>query len=317
MATLSIITVHYHDEERLLSLLRSLPSHLAAIEAEVVVIDNGSSDGFARRVLDVAPDARYERNATNRGFAAAVNQGVRLSRGEFVCILNPDVTLESPFFAPLLERLRADAAVAAVGPAVFRPDGRRQRTAHKRFPTLGTVFFEYCLPLQVAVSRWLGWLHPHDESDAAHGRSHRTAHLTGVCLLVRRGEFLTSGGFDEQFFFSLEETDWQRGLPATGKAVWYCAESRCKHYGSIGKRFAQGSPHFLRGLFRYWQKWYGREQLRPLRAVIGAASLVSLITLVPLSLLAIVRPHHGPKVRAFFAGYVEAFRWVFKQDPTA
>lgn len=315
---LSVVIVHYRDPERLGALLRTMPAALAGLTAETIIVDNGANDPtFAQRVHAILPDARTLSNTGNRGFAAGVNQGVQASTQSLVAILNPDVELQPDFFAPQLRLLQEHPEIAVVGPSVFRSDGRRQLTAHRRFPSLWTEFVEYCLPLQVVLSRWLPLLHPHDESPRAHRQTHRTCHVTGVSLVVRRQEFLASGGFDEQFFLYLEETDWQQRLSQQGREVWYCVDARCTHYGSIDKRFAQGTPFFLRSLFRYWRKRFGPAQLRPLRLTIGLAWLVSFLTLIPLGAAAVFSRRLRRKTRLYFSGYFTILLWLFRTDPTA
>lgn len=316
--TLSIVIVHYRNPERLLALIRTIPAALSGQAAEIVIVDNESTDGtLAERVRTLLPDSRVIANQTNRGFAAGVNQGVAAAKGEVVAIVNPDVELAPDFFPPQLALLASHPQAAAVGPSVYRAGGRRQLTAHRRFPTLGTVFIEYCLPLQVAISRWFSAWHPHDEGAFAHRQTHRTSHLTGVCLFARRSEFMASGGFDERFFLYLEETDWQRRLTQQGREIWYCAEARCTHFGSIDVRFAQGTEHFLRSLFRYWVKWSGPRSVFPLRLTIFAACLVSLFALLPIGLLSIVRHPWRRKVALYFSGQLAILQWIGRVDPTA
>lgn len=314
---LSLVIVHYRDAERLLALLRRLPQALAGLEAEVIVIDNASGDPeLARAVTAALPIVRFVANDRNVGFGAGMNQGVRLATGANVALVNPDVELENGFFRPLLERLQADPTVGAVGPMVLRPGGRFQLTAHRRFPNHATVFTEYCLPLQVLLSRWLSPLHPHDESVAAHRRSHRTAHLTAVCLLTKRDVFLASGGFDERFFLYLEETDWQRRLAERGMAIWYCAEARLVHFGSVGKRFAQATPEYLASLDRYWSKWWGVRARWRLRPAVFLAALVSLVSLLPLVALAPWIRNGWRKLQRYGAGYAAILAWSLRRPPT-
>ncbi len=315
---LSIVIVHYRDPERLGALLRTLPAALAGLTAETIIVDNGAdAPAFAQQIRAILPGARILSNAKNRGFAAGVNQGVKASTQSWVAILNPDVELQSDFFPPQLRLLRERPEIAVVGPSVFRSDGRRQLTAHRRFPSLWTEFVEYCLPLQVGLSRWLPFLHPHDESPSAHRRTHRTHHITGVCLVVRREEFLASGGFDEQFFLYMEETDWQQRLSPQGREVWYCADARCTHFGSIDKRFAQGTPFFLRSLFRYWRKRFGPARVWSLRLTIGLAWLMSFLFLIPLGAAAVFYRRLRRKARLYFSGYFTILLWLFRSDPTA
>lgn len=313
--TLSVILVHYRDEERLLQLLPQLPLAFGQ-PVEVVIVDNGTDDpAFEQHVRERMPAARVLRNPTNLGFGAGVNQGVQAASGELLMILNPDVSIELGFFTALVACLLRHDRVGVVGPAVFRADGRRQLTAHRRFPNWLTVFVEYCLPLQVLLSRWLSGLHPHDASEAQHGQTHRTAHLTGVCLVTRRRVWDQVGEFDRRFFLYLEETDWQKRLAGAGYEAWYCADARCTHFGSIGKRFAQASPLYLTSLFRYAAKWWGPGVGLGVRLMLGLASLVSLASLAPAALVSLGSARLRRKVRVYFSGFGTILRWVLTAHP--
>ena len=93
-------------------------------ELELIAVDNGSSDGSADVVAQLAPEARVIRNETNRGFAAAVNQGVAAARGELVLLLNPDAFLERDYIANAIAAL--DHAGETFGSAtgrLLRPSG--------------------------------------------------------------------------------------------------------------------------------------------------------------------------------------------------
>lgn len=313
MIDLSVVIVHYRDADRLQRLLRQLPAALAGWRSEVIVVDNASGErNLEADLKGVLPAVRLIANPTNVGFAAGVNHGVRAASGEILVVLNPDVELQLPFFQPLVRLLTEQPTVGVAGPAVFRPGGRRQLTAHRRFPNLLTVFVEYCLPLQVGLSRWWSGIHPHDESDRSHRQTHRTRHLTGVCVVTRRQTFLETGGFDERFFLYLEETDWQRRLTQRGREVWYCAEAQLTHFGSIAKRYAQASPHYLTSLFRYWEKWFGRPAVPGLRLTIWLGSVISLISLLPVALLAVFQRPRRRKLRLYFSGTLSILGWLLR-----
>lgn len=312
----SVVIVHYRDAERLLALLGQLPDACRGSDCEVIVVDNASGDpALLERVRRDHPSVQLIVNAENVGFGSGMNIGVEAAQGEVVLLLNPDVELRAGFLPPLLASLERPG-IGVVGPAVFRPDGRRQLTGHRRFPTLTTVCVEYCLPLQVFLSRWLSGLHPHDESVARHKVSHATAHLTAVCLLAKREIFRQLGGFDRGFFLYLEETDLQRRLQQRGLTVWYCAEASLVHFGSIGKRFAQANPHFLASLQRYWRLWYPLTGTATLRATIATASVLSLLTLLVASPLAFVKRSLAGTLGRYARGYVAIFRWLATHPTT-
>src|SRR5215469_10365738 len=90
---LSIIIVTYNSGVFIGPCLKSLRRTCACLPAELIVVDNGSTDQTVSAVLVEWPDATVVRNSGNRGLAAANNQGARVSRGEFLLLLNADTVL--------------------------------------------------------------------------------------------------------------------------------------------------------------------------------------------------------------------------------
>ncbi len=100
----SVIIVTWNSEPFLRRCLTALSAQTQAGVA-LIHVDNDSADDSGRVVRDLAPDTRHVLNDSNRGFSAAVNQGVRLARGEFVLLLNPDAFLEAGYIEQLVRAL--------------------------------------------------------------------------------------------------------------------------------------------------------------------------------------------------------------------
>ena len=115
---LSVILVNYNDRVHLKDCLFSLTDTVKDIPFEVIVIDNQSSDGTPEWIRENFPRVQLTVNAENMGFARANNQGIRESRGEFILFLNTDTILQPQAVAFLLEELRLNRRIGAVGPSL-------------------------------------------------------------------------------------------------------------------------------------------------------------------------------------------------------
>jgi O-antigen biosynthesis protein len=209
---------------------RFLPSWLYAIEnhpgSEVIVVDNGSTDGSAEWVAMNYPEVRLVALPRNLGFGGGSNAGFRAAKNEVVVLLNSDMRVEPDFLAPLLAGF-TDGSVFAVSCQIFLGDKskRREETG-------------------LTEGRWEdGSLRVSHREDPAIDRLFPCFYGGGGSCAFDRRKFLELGGFDELLApFYLEDTDlgflaWKRGWK-----VLYQPRSvvHHEHRGTIGKRFSPG-----------------------------------------------------------------------------
>ena len=139
---LSIVIVNFNNDRVLRGCLESLPAALSGLDAEVILSDNGSSDGSLEWIREHHPDIRIHENGANLGFAEANNRAFPLTRGDYVLLLNPDTIVEADAFAPMIELLDGKPEAGAVGCRLLNPDGSRQIST-RCFPSLGTYTYEF------------------------------------------------------------------------------------------------------------------------------------------------------------------------------
>ena len=237
MTRTSVVVVTYQSAGTIAACLRSLPPGL-----EVVVVDNASDDASA--AIAKEGGAAVTVNALNRGFAAAANQGARLTSGQFVLFLNPDAQIVEDCVARLEQALDAHAEVAAVGPASIDSEG-------KVLPGLW--------PFPRATHSWVNQLGLHRLLPS---RPPRDGFVVGTCLLVRRSWFDRLGGFDEEFWLYGEDADFgRRALNLGGRSM--VVEGAAIHH--IGGHSADQSEvsfeQFFRGTDLYIKKHHGAASL--------------------------------------------------------
>lgn len=221
--------------------------------ARVVVVDNASSDGSADALDSHGMALHVVRNAQNRGFAAACNQGARLGSAEYVLFLNPDVTLESNSLEVAIGALdaAANATAAIAGLQLYDRTGRTTRTC-ARFPTPWTMVVRAVGLDRLSIAR------SYVMEDWPHDTTRAVDHVMGAFYLVRRDVFASLGGFDERFFVYLEDVDLSLRARAAGWHSLYLASARAFHKGGgtservpadrlayqISSRLAYARKHF-------------------------------------------------------------------------
>jgi len=236
---LSVSIVNTNSRELLLACLESL----AGSDTEIVVLDNASEDGSADAVRERFPGVRVIAQELRAGFGANHNTVIRATGGRYVYVLNEDTTADDWGFERMVAYLDAHPRVAALGPKLVYPDGRRQDSAW-RFPTplvsaLGVVTLG---KLGVKQSR---------------GDSPRPVDwVMGAAVLLRREALDEVGLFDEGFFLYSEEVDLQFRLRQAGWEVHYFPTVTVVHHES---QFSAAIPErrineMWRSRHRYWRK---------------------------------------------------------------
>ncbi len=218
------------------------------IAVQVIVVDNGSTDGTADRLAAEHPHVLVLRNEHNQGFARGCNQGVAAAAGDIVVLLNNDTEVQQGWLAPLLAVLDDDPAVALVAPKLLFPDGRLQHA--------GMVLIDdraRGVPLN-GLHLW--YRQPADLPAANVRRDRRT--LTGAVLAMRRSAFEAVGGFDEGYWNGCEDVDLCLALAEAGWRSVYEPSSVVVHHES-----ASGPQRWTRlneNLRRLAEKWSGRAR---------------------------------------------------------
>jgi len=134
---LSIIIVSWNTRDLLKECLKSLYKYTANITFEVIVVDNNSSDGSAHMVREIFPSVNLIENNFNAGFSKANNQAIRISRGRYIALLNPDTLLVEDVFSPLIKYADQHEELGAIGPKILDRDGKSvQYVCARRLPNL-------------------------------------------------------------------------------------------------------------------------------------------------------------------------------------
>jgi len=235
MTELTVVIVSYNVRDLLRRCLTELQARLAGWEAEVVVVDNASSDGTAEMVSREFPGVRVIANSENLGFPGPNNQAMRATDSRYVLLLNSDAFLGEHALEEMLQVMESDERIAVVGPRMGNGEGTRLATAHafETLPRLAVTALglQRRLPKALArrVARCFG------RSGAQHLASYEATEpqpadwVSGACMLVRRSAAEQVGLLDEGFFIYMEDEDWCRRFWQAGFRVVYAPSAQIVH----------------------------------------------------------------------------------------
>jgi GT2 family glycosyltransferase len=241
--------------------------------AEIVVVDNASADSTVEqaRRLGVAVIA----NPENRGFAAAVNQGIRAIRSDQILLLNPDAILTSPIahLAAVCARPEAGAA----GGKLTAPDGSPQRGFNvRRLPTPAALAFEVLLINRLWPRNPVNW--HYRCYDLSLDEAARVEQPAGALLMFRREVWELVGGFDESFYpLWFEDVDFCKRLEAKGYYLYYDPQVTAVHQGGHSIRkitFEKREVYWYGNLLRYGFKHFTTWAARCLCLAVIAGSML-------------------------------------------
>ena len=248
---LSLVIITRNTKHLVAGLLSSLEADesIKAATKEVIVVDNGSTDGTEDLITSTFPRVIYVRNSENKGFGAAANMGYRRSSGEFVLFLNSDTRLLQGETVKMLAFMEQDPSIGLIAPQLVHEDMRPQRS----FASIPS------LPLELAPKPLLAALFPGFRmKGGGHGHPLDVASLIGAALMARRQLLDSLGGFDERFFFFLEETDLCLRARKMGFRVVFFPGSKLVHFQgkTVAQSWIAGRMEYSISLYKFIRKYH-------------------------------------------------------------
>jgi GT2 family glycosyltransferase len=271
MTSLDVVLVNWNFGDQLRTCLATLDAtaRRAVDFGRVVVVDNASTDDSADALEPGGLPLLVLRNAANRGFAAACNQGAREGTAEYILFLNPDTRLREDSLDLAIDWLERpeNAGVGICGIQLVDESGEIARSC-ARFPTPAGL-----VATSLGLDRLMpGMVHGHHMREWDHRTSRRVDHVIGAFFLVRRRVFEALGGFDERYFVYLEDLDFSLRASQAGWSSYYLTEARAFHKGggSSEQVKAERLRYLLRSRLQFGYRHFGMV----------AATMVALGTLL-------------------------------------
>lgn len=255
---LSIVIICWNDSKVIFECLESIFSETRETTFEVIVSDNGSTDGSVAEIRRRYPNVKVVENGANLGFAKGNNAGIQVAQGEYILILNPDTIIRSRALDTLVKYADTHPEAGAFGCRVLNADGSLQISARPR----PTVFRELLAALYLrGLSRVSDWFLADTYAGWNFDSERPVDWQSGCCILVRGQLLKNLNGFDGRFFYHFEETDlcfrvWKSGAP-----ILFCPAAEITHLGgqSVGRFPIRFALETYRSRYRFFEKHYGRR----------------------------------------------------------
>lgn len=254
--TVSIVVISHEHAADLPRCFEALTKATAGIDAELVFIDNVSDDNSFELAEELAPQpAQLLRNHRRMGFSANANQGIALSRGEAILLLNPDTAVGEGSVRALVDYLRDSDHVGVVAPKLVFPDGETQ-PSRRRFPT-----WRSALARRSPLRRWMansGANRAHLMLDEDVAEIPETIDWAlAACWLINRSALEQVGNFDEGYPLYVEDIDLCRRMHDENWRVVFLPTAVVEHHHHAvtdSKWLTWRTLAHLRGMARYARK---------------------------------------------------------------
>ncbi len=263
---LSICVVSYQCKDKLRECLASIRAHRPTVEHEVIVVDNGSTDGTVQMLAQDCYWVRAIANPDNRGFSVACNQGLAKAGGQVLMMLNPDTRVDHGALDGLFRFVRERPWIGAVGPRLVTAAGEPEMSC-REFPTLMNALWDLTgLARAFSKSKVFGHF---EMTWWDHAEPRGVDWLSAAALMFTRAAWERVGPLDEDFFLQAVELDWQKRLQRAGLERWYLPAVQIVHHPgrSWGGDEAEELIPLHLAAFRYFRKHHGLCSALALRAM--------------------------------------------------
>ncbi len=265
---MSIVLVCWNNKAYLDPCLKSLYEGGLKSSFDVVVVDNGSTDGSQQMLAEKYPDVMLIQNEGNVGLGKASNQGIEATNGRHVLLLNNDTLVNGPALDVLVEYLDAYPEAGATAGKLLNPDGSFQ----SGFAPFSTLLEEFLIVTRIGELLWAGYPSHGDANEIK-----ETGWMSSACLLVRRAALDQIGLLDESYFIYGDEADLQYRLNRAGWKVVFLPNSSIIHFGGRSMDRWKRRKMVYRGKMMFYKKNYGFLSTLLLRLMFFVMSLLKLL----------------------------------------
>ncbi len=233
---ISIVIISYNVKEFLHQCILSLKKSCHNIEHEIIVVDNNSIDGSDKIIADRFPEIKLIKNYENKGFSKACNQGLEVSTGEYMLLLNPDTMLQEDTIPKMIDFFDNTPDAGAAGCKILNADGTLQLSCRRSFPTPSVA-----IPKTIGLSK----LFPKSKLFSKYNLTYEDPDkqievdaLSGAFMMFRKKVYDEIGGLDEDYFMYGEDLDYCYRIKQAGWKIYYTPTTKLIHYKGESAKLA-------------------------------------------------------------------------------
>ncbi|MBZ0286394.1 MAG: glycosyltransferase family 2 protein [Anaerolineae bacterium] len=276
MLDLSIIIVNWNTRDLTAKCIADVQTTVKQIAYEIIVVDNHSSDGSQDMLRTQFPDVKLIANPDNVGFARANNQGMKISEGRYILLLNSDAFVKADTIDRMVAFMDEHPEAGMAGCKLLYEDGRLQASC-ATFPTLATEFYialglDKLFPKSKIFGKYL-------MTDWDYSTMREVDVIMGAFMLARKNVIDTVGMMDESFFMYSEEVDWCYRFKVAGWKILFTPEVECVHIWGGSSRAVKVETliRLYRARVQFFRKHYGRLAAFLYKLILTFNSLVRIV----------------------------------------
>jgi GT2 family glycosyltransferase len=243
---LSVIIVNYNVKHFLEQCLHSVLKASKTVSTEIFVVDNNSVDGSTQLVKEKFPQVHLIENKVNAGFSKANNQAIRLAKGKYILLLNPDTVVEEDTFTKIIRFMDEHPDAGGLGVKMIDGKGDFLPESKRGLPTPWVAFCKmFGLSKLFPKSKKFGKYHLSylNEND-----THEVEVLAGAFMLMRKETLEKVGLLDETFFMYGEDIDLSYRITQGEYKNFYFPETTIIHYK--GESTKKGSLNYVKVFYK-------------------------------------------------------------------
>ena len=264
---LSIIIVNYNVKDFLEQCLISVENAIKDIVAEVIIVDNNSVDSSCQMVKERFSKFQLIENKENTGFAVANNQALKIAKGEYVLLLNPDTLVEEDTFTKVVAFMNEHPKAGGLGVKMIDGNGHFLPESKRALPSPKVAFYKiFGLSKLFPKSKKFGQYHL---SFLDKDQTHEVDVLSGAFMLMRKETLDKVGLLDETFFMYGEDIDLSYRIILGGYKNYYFADTTIIHYK--GESTKKGSLNYVKTFYNamiiFAEKHFGQSAKNYIRFI--------------------------------------------------
>ncbi len=305
---LSICIVSWNIKAKLYKCLDSINKYSEDLELEIIVVDNASSDNTVELIKKDFSNIKLIENNTNRGFGKANNQALKICKGKYILLLNPDIILIEPCLKQMISFLKHNGDGGLIGCSLINIDGNIQKSYFNNFPSLVNEFFEGLLLNRIKREVLRNSKQPKETI--------QVGWIIVGCMMFPREVIERVKGFNEIFFMYGEDVELCFRLSKLNYKIYYLPSIKMFHYHAASskkqKRVYFSSVLQKESMFKFLQLHYSDFNAYLYKCIWLISSLFRLSLSVVIFIPAFFG---GDKIRRKFIYNIKNFSkiilWVF------